>query len=196
MTLIDMAIEPKSDQLNADDLIGGPRTITITGIESKGGDQPIWIYCDGDKSRPWKPCKTMRKIMVSVWGADGSSYIGKMVTLYLDPFVKWGGAEVGGIRISHMSGIDEEKTVPVTITRGRKAPWTVKPLTDVDEAPQITIEEAQEAARLAASGGKDAFAMWWNTGYGKSCRDLVMPIIGDLKEISTEADKKEEQNER
>lgn len=190
MTKIDMAIEPKSDQLNADDLIGGPRTITITKVtRAESADQPIKINFDGDNGRPWKPCKTMRKIMVAVWGDDGSQYVGNRVTLYLDPFVKWGGAEVGGIRISHMSGITEDKTIPVTVTRGRKAPWTVKTLPDDEpEQQQITEQEAQEAARAAATGGSDAFTMWWNTEFGKSCREIVKPIMEELKKIAAEKD--------
>ena len=31
------AIVPKSDQLNADDLIAGPMTVKVTGVAIKGG---------------------------------------------------------------------------------------------------------------------------------------------------------------
>jgi len=59
--------------------------------------------------------------------------------LYRDPKVKFGGMEVGGIRISHASHIDGPKTFPLTATRGRKAPYTVKPLEAQEvEAPQNT----------------------------------------------------------
>ena len=186
---IDMAIEAKSDQLNSIDLLGGPRTITITGIKRvEDPKQPIWISFEGDNGKPWKPCLTMRRVMVGVWGKDGATYIGNRMTLYLDPSVPWGGKEAGGTRVSHMSGISEEKTVIVQVARGRKAPLTVKPL--ADERPGPTVDEAQDAARQAAQGGGESFRMWWNTDYGRLCRELVKPIMGELKVTVSEADQK------
>lgn len=44
------AIIPKSDQLNADDLIGREMTIKITGVTVKGGqEQPVSIHFEGDE---------------------------------------------------------------------------------------------------------------------------------------------------
>jgi hypothetical protein len=57
-------IAPRSDQLNADDLIGGPRTITITGVKLVAEDQPVAISFDNDEGKPWKPCKSMRRVLV------------------------------------------------------------------------------------------------------------------------------------
>ncbi len=38
-------VEPKSDQLNADDLIAGPRTITITRVTaSDTPEQPVSVW--------------------------------------------------------------------------------------------------------------------------------------------------------
>ena len=51
----DMAptIIPKSDQTNADDLISGPITIKITGVDIRGGqEQPISIHYEGDNGKP------------------------------------------------------------------------------------------------------------------------------------------------
>lgn len=122
-------IIPKSDQLNADDLIGRDLTIKITGVDIKGGqEQPVSIHFDGDNGKPYKACKSMCRVMVSVWGADSKKYIGRSMTLYRDPKVKWGGMEVGGIRISHMSDISEDMTMALTMTRANKKPFTVRPL--------------------------------------------------------------------
>jgi hypothetical protein len=122
------AIIPKSDQMNADDLIGGSRTITITKVEIKPGEQPISIFYGGDGGKPYKCCKSMARVMVSCWGADANAYTGRSMTLYRDPGVKWGGMAVGGIRISHMSHIDNAQTMALTETKGNKKPFTVKPL--------------------------------------------------------------------
>jgi hypothetical protein len=34
--------------------------------------------------RPFKPSKTVRRIMVAAWGPDASTYAGKRMTLYRD----------------------------------------------------------------------------------------------------------------
>ncbi|WGM47691.1 hypothetical protein KOAAANKH_02573 [Brevundimonas sp. NIBR10] len=124
------AIIPKSDQINADDLIGGPRTIRITGVNiSPGADQPVSIKFEGENGKVWRPCKSMSRVLVNGWGADANAYAGRSVTLYRDPSVKWGGMQVGGIRISHMSDIDRQMTMALTETKGKRAPFVVKPLT-------------------------------------------------------------------
>ena len=122
-------IVPKSDQLNADDLIGRELTIKITGVEIRGGqDQPVSIHFEGDQGKPYKACKSMCRIIVSAWGPDSSKYVGRSMTLYRDPKVKWGGMEVGGIRISHMSDIADDMTMALTVTRANKKPFTVRPI--------------------------------------------------------------------
>lgn len=122
-------IAPKSDQLNADDLIGKTLTITVTKVTMKAGDeQPVSIFFKGDNGKPYKPGKSMRRVLVAVWGADANLYVGKSMTLYRDAAVKFGGLDVGGIRISHMSDLDKQQTIALTATRGVKKGHTVKPL--------------------------------------------------------------------
>ena len=60
--MLDMTttIEAKSDQLNADDLIGSPKTIKITTVKACAGDQPIAVNYEGDNGKPYKPNKAMR----------------------------------------------------------------------------------------------------------------------------------------
>lgn len=123
------AIIPKSDQLNADDLLSGPTTIKITGITVRGGqEQPVSISYENDHGKPYKPCKSMCRVLVTAWGPDSSQYVGRSLTLYCDPKVKWGGMEVGGIRISHMSSIEATMTMALTVTRGNKKPFIVNPI--------------------------------------------------------------------
>jgi hypothetical protein len=140
--MVDVAktCEPKSDQLNADDLISGPKTLEITGIKESKGEQPISIEYSGGDGRPWKPCKSMRRVLLKVWGRNGLGYIGKSVTVFCDPKVKWGGAEVGGIRISHMSGLKEEFKMMLTETKNNRSMYTVKPLV-TEPLNSITDEE-------------------------------------------------------
>ena len=129
MTDLAKTIAPKSDQLNADDLIAGPITIKITQVKgSDDPDQPVSVCFEGDGGKPYKPCKSMRRVFVHCWGPDGKSYPGRRVTLYRDENVMFGGIKVGGIRISHMSHIDREMTMALTATRAKRTPYTVKPL--------------------------------------------------------------------
>lgn len=122
-------IIPKSDQLNAEQLLAGDMTVTVTGVTvSDSAEQPVTIHYEGDAGRPFKPCKTMRKLLVFAWGHDGTEWRGRQMTLFNDPAVKFGGQVVGGIRISHLSHIDREIAPMLTSTRGKKSAHTVKPL--------------------------------------------------------------------
>ncbi len=129
-------IIPKSDQLNADDLITGPITVTVEAVKrSNSPEQPIDIYITGN--RPFRPCKSMRRVLISVWGDKGSEWVGKSMTLYRDQSVKYGGVEVGGIRISHVSGIDEEIKLALTTTRAKRSLYKVLPLKTMDYEEHI-----------------------------------------------------------
>lgn len=122
-------ITPKSDQLNSDDLLAGPLTIKVTGVSIRSGqEQPVAISYEGDNGKPYKACKSMCRVMVSAWGPDSSKYVGRSMTLYCDPKVKWAGMEVGGIRISHMSDIPEAMTLALTVTKGSRKPYIIQPL--------------------------------------------------------------------
>jgi hypothetical protein len=137
--MVDMTqfIVAKSDQLTADDLMGGPKVLVIRKVSANpdSAEQPISMFYEGDDGKPYKPCKTMRRIMVAVWGPNASKYVGRALRVYRDDRVQFGGLQVGGIRISHMSHMSEGQTVAVMVTRGRKAPWNVQPM-DIPSARQ------------------------------------------------------------
>lgn len=143
MTDLRTTTEPKSDQLNADSLIGGKTlTIKVTKVDLLAGDQPVAIHYENENGRPYKPCKSMRRVMVHVWGPDGSAYAGRSMTLYCDEKVQFGGMAVGGIRISHMSNIEAPVSMALTATRGSKKVYTVKPLkVQQTESGASTLQE-------------------------------------------------------
>ena len=131
---ITKAIQPKSDQLNADDL-AQPVTVTIVDVHQGNAEQPVHVITDVyGPPRPWKPAKTMLRLMASQWGVETSEWHGKRVTLYRDPSVTFGPDTVGGIRIAAMSGIKRAFTDTVTVKRGKRSKVTVEQLPDV--APQ------------------------------------------------------------
>lgn len=134
-------IEPKSDQLNADDLIAGPVVLIITGVQVVSGDQPVLIDYEGGQGRPYKPCKSMRRALIHAWGKDGADYVGRKMVVYNDTSVRWGGSEVGGIRISHLSHIDSPLRIMLTVTRGKRQPYKIEPLIDNAGKISATPEE-------------------------------------------------------
>jgi len=146
--MIDMSktIIPKSDQLNADDLLVAGRTIKITGVRVISNDQPVSISYEGDKGKPYKPCKSMCRVLVMIWGDDGEAYIGQSLTLYLDKSVTWAGKAVGGIRISHMTGLKEKRVMQLTATKGSRKPYSVEPLilNDVNDSNVADIQQTPE----------------------------------------------------
>ena len=115
-------IEAKSDQLNADDLAGSTKTIKVTGVVrySDKGIAAFHIDYEGGAGRPFKPCKSVRRVIMFAWGKDGSQWIGRSMTLYCDPSVIYAGKEVGGIRVSHMTDIEKRISIKLTEKRGSK----------------------------------------------------------------------------
>lgn len=152
----------KSDQMNADDLIGGPRVITITRVSATGAaDQPVVVHFDGDDNKPMKPCKTVRRIMVAVWGADASQYTGRSMRIYRDPKVAFGGMQVGGIRVSHMSHMRDKMMVAVNAAKGKKAPVVIEPLEPEKPTEDKTAQAVDRAiATVAGLATNEALQAW------------------------------------
>lgn len=136
------SIVPKSDQMNAEELLTGPVTVTVTKVSRGSKEQPILVEVEGHQ--PYKPCKTCRRILIATWGDDPAAWIGQQMTLYCDPTIVFGGIKVGGIRISHLSGLEKPKTFLLTKSRGKKAEVTIKPLVvekPAKEPAPLTSEE-------------------------------------------------------
>jgi hypothetical protein len=123
------SIAPRSDQVNADDLIAGPITYTIREVRQGAAESPF-DFMLVETERAYRPSKTMRRVIVAAWGPEASNYAGRRLTLYREPTIKFGGATVGGIRISHMSHIPKRVEVLAQVTRGKREKFTVDPLPD------------------------------------------------------------------
>lgn len=180
-------IEPKSDRQNADDFLSGPRTIHVREVKLKPGeDQPVAIYFDGDENKPFYPCKSMRRVLVKAWGADGHKYAGKSMTLFCDPDVTFGGAKVGGIRISHVSDIERPFAMALTTTRSKRSQYSVQPLVASKVAPD-DLESVKKEVRAAAAKGMAALKTFWENIPGKQKRAL-QSLMDELKKKAAEVD--------
>jgi hypothetical protein len=126
-------IAPKSDQLNADDLIAGTVTVTISEVRKGSPEQPVDVILVEFPGRAYRPSKSMRRIMVSAWGVETSTYTGHRLELFRNPEITFGRDKVGGIEIAAMSHIDKPLTVPLTTTRGKRKNFTVAALAPVTE---------------------------------------------------------------
>jgi hypothetical protein len=152
---VSSTIVAKSDQLNADDLIGGRELVVqVTGVAKVAGEQPVVVHITGGH-QPWKPCKTMRRVLVEAWGADASRWVGRWLTLYRDPGVKWSDKPVGGIRIRAMSDIPRRVTLSLAETRGKKVQHIIEIMRPPSAVPQ-SLEE--HVAAYAACDSVEALA--------------------------------------
>lgn len=134
--------EPRSDQWNADDFLGGPRTFTVAGVKDGVAEQKYDIVLEGE-ARAWRPPLTMLRVLIAAWGDDSDAWTGRRVTLYQDPTIRFGRDTVGGIRISHLSHLDKPLQIKVTTTRGKRETVSVQQL---KEAPaRDWLSEANQA---------------------------------------------------
>lgn len=143
----------KTDQLNSEDLVFGPRIIKVRDVVKKtvNGITVFWIYFDGDNNKPFKPCKAMRSLLIAPvsWGENGEKFIGKSMKIYLDPDVYFGTEKVGGIRISHLSDIKSNFKMTLKEKRGKNKEYHVQVL---EQKPEITLEEAKAKCLDALKG--------------------------------------------
>lgn len=180
------SVVPKSTQLNSDDLISGPRTIKITAVmPGASKEQPIAISFEGDEGRPYLPSKSMRRVLILIWGAEGDVYPGRRITLYRDPEVKFGGDVVGGIKISHASHIDKPMEAMLTATRGKRKAHNVEILEPEVAAPVMPADWAnwtnEERGVNRAAAGTEALKAWWISLTAEEKSPLKAKLDGEWK---------------
>ncbi|RNL64400.1 hypothetical protein EFK50_07705 [Nocardioides marmoriginsengisoli] len=155
------SLAPRSDQINADDLVAGPQTFTIREVIGGKAEQP-YDFLLVETERAFRPAVTMRRLIAAAWGVEADQYVGRRLTVYRDPTIRFGKDVVGGVRISHMSHIDGRVEVKVQVTRGRRETFAVEPLPDLTPAEALRAEwrtadperrEAIEAEVAALTNG-------------------------------------------
>ncbi len=193
------ALAPRSDQINASDLLAGDMTVTIAAVKvTPGTEQPVSIRLEG-MDKVWRPCKTTGRILMAAWGPDTSIYPGRSAQLYLDPEVKWGGMKVGGIRIRALSHIDAELQLALAESKQNRKIFRVKPLAG---APRRADPPRQSSggsssgidglAKAQAAKGSDAFRDWLKTDTAKAAYadgSLTAAVLADCRIIASGADK-------
>jgi len=158
------SIAPRSDQINSDDLVTGPVTVTITEVRAGNAEQPVEVHTAEFPGRPYKPSKSMRRVMVQAWGAEASAYAGHRLTLFRNPEITFGREKVGGIEIAAMSHLPKRLTVSLMVTRGKRKPFSVDPL--AEPVARDFLAEAE-----AANGDKATLRALWT-----AARDAGEPV--------------------
>jgi hypothetical protein len=174
---------PKSDQMNAEDLLSGPLTLTIKAVRKTGSEQQPVAVSFEEFPRPWKPSTTAIRVMIAGWGREADAYPGRRLTLFRDPSVKWAGEPIGGIRISHMSHLKDGKRFALYLAESQKkrTPTVIEPLPDnapasapVDEATvarNSLLNQVKAAAERAGVDLATIAAEWAESHDGQAIKD-------------------------
>lgn len=173
--------EPRSDQWNADDFIGGPRTFTIAGVKHGTAEQKYDVELVEGEGRVWRPPLTMLRLLMAAWGDDTAVWVGRRVTLYRDETVRFGPDAVGGIRVSHMSDLPGGKrfSTKVTEKRGKRATLSVEPLTEAALQPLPRALPTPED--IAAAFDRDVLqAMWRQFPDGHPARAVIEARVTEI----------------
>ena len=169
-------IVPRSDQLNSEQLMFGAIDITVTRVEAKAGEQPVTIHYEGEAGRPYKPCLTMRKVLVHAWGENGNNWVGRSMRLYCDPAVRFGKDEVGGIRISHLTDIPRDIRVSLTATKGKKALHEIKRM-----APPVAVDTSAIEAAADVEALKTVFGKAYTAAKGQEAVRGRLKVAYDMR---------------
>lgn len=153
--------EPRSDQWNADDFLGGARTFAIAGVKDGTAEQKYDIQLEGE-ARAWRPPLGMLRVLMQAWGDDSDVWVGRRVTLYRDGAVRFGKDTPGGIRISHLSHIEKVMNFKVTTSRGKRETYTVQPLPkETAPAPQTIPDKVKaDTAKAIADNDVAGYLTW------------------------------------
>lgn len=163
---------PRSDQMNFDDVALKQLTVTVTEVKNGTAEQPVEVHLAEFPGRPYKPSKSMRRVLIAGWGSEAAKWAGRSLTLYGDPTVRFGKAEVGGIKIAAMSHIPSAVRVNLTVSRGKREPFVVEPLVTAHPAPDgwaddvaacETLDDLTEFFEMAKDAG------WWCAEVAAAC---------------------------
>lgn len=182
---ISNSLAPRSDQVNADDLVAGPMTVTIRKVVGGKAEQPFDFLLE-ETDRAYRPAVTMRRLIAAAWGTNGDQYVGRRLTLYRDPDVTFGKDKVGGIRISHMSHIDKRLEVKLQVTRGKRGTFIVEPLPDAPPARDWDVVIATAAGLTDEDSLRD---LWTREGLGSApaqVQDAIKARVAEVKAVTAE----------
>lgn len=192
--MIDPAdLQAKSDQMNAVDFVK-PMTFRVAKVEYfPRQEQPIRLHLEGYEGRPYKPCKSMLRGFVQVWGDDETMWVNRLIELYCDPTVKWAGKEAGGIRVSAVSGITEPFELIVQLNKKQRTlhTWNVIPEQQPVVKEFIATHFESDIAESKTNAEIDAIVKTVKLDFGEDAlaqiKDAVIKARAALKDANENA---------
>ena len=154
------SLAANSQQQNYDEFLAGPKTVTVSEVKKGTAEQPVEVHLVEFPGKPFKPAKSVRRVLAAAWGTDASQWAGRRLTIYGDPDVRYAGKAVGGLRVSHVSHIDKPVTVALTVTRGKREPFTVQPLPDAPVQSPYTPSQDWLALMADATTPDEKNKVW------------------------------------
>ena len=169
--------EARSDQINAADLISGPRTYTIEKVTEGKATHPFDFHLVESPGKVYRPNTGMRRVIIAGWGPKTEVYHGRRLTLLNEPTVIYAGAEIGGLRVSHMSHLDKPLKTSLAINQKKKVPYIVEPLTDL--APPATVLGEATADEVTACDSPEELRAMWKVA-GQERRAQIEQRVAEL----------------
>ena len=170
----------KSDQIDADNLIGGiTMDVTIKAVQrGPSNEQPLQLVLE-ETDKFYRPSKTYRRALIGCFGDEPAGWIGKRLRLVRNPDTMFGGVKVGGVEVSHAS-IEAPMVFMLQAKRGKKSAVSI----DVIPAPQKPTPMPQEVkAKGAALRGEKPVR---GTISGDPMESDLTGIAGDVVKPSAE----------
>lgn len=136
----------KSDQIDADNLIGGITIdVTIKAVQrGPSQEQPLQLVLE-ETEKFYRPSKTMRRALIGCFGDEPSNWVGKRLRLVRNPETQFGGVKVGGIEVSHAS-ISAPVMLMLSAKRGKKSAVKIDVLPTQKAAPKAAKAISQPVA--------------------------------------------------
>jgi hypothetical protein len=145
MNIADITLS-NSEQLDAVDIFE-PALVSIKsvtpGIDEK---RPAAVKLH-EYPRPWYPCLSVRRLLISAWGGESEGWVGKYMIIHNDQSVEFGNKTVGGIRITAISGIPGNIRLLAQEKRGK--------IVKVEYKEFVPSQEYVTAWSALVKGGKE-----------------------------------------
>lgn len=151
----------KTDRFNYEHFISGPKTLKVSRLGKKvdQGKPRLLVFFEGHEDTPYWVPLGMAKCIASPdgWGESPfADWVGRSMTLFGEPTVQYGGKELGGVRVSHLSHIEKPYTTKISIRRGVRIDYEILPLkvaASAATAEVVYYPESDFAEKLPAMLG-------------------------------------------
>ncbi len=149
--------EAKSDQIDADNLIGGiTMDVTIKAVQrGPSNEQPLQLLLD-ETDKFYRPSKTFRRALIGCFGDEPANWIGQRLRLIRNPDTMFGGVKVGGVEVSHAS-ISAPMVFMLQAKRGKKSAVSIDVIPQAKKPAPVPVPMPEKVkAQVAEIKAKHA----------------------------------------